>query len=184
MRYSLIALTILLLWSIESNAASEEHRQMGTHEHGSAQLNVAVEGNILSIGLEMPAMNVVGFEHPAGNDQEREQIMQADRLFRNGTALFQPTPAAQCTLSAAQVESVLLDNSSNSVEPAAEGGEQHADFDVSYEFHCSEPSHLRAMSFTLFQQFPGLHKLHTQVSTPSGQSGAELSDADNLIGLQ
>jgi hypothetical protein len=184
MRYSLIALTMLLLWSFEANAASEEHRQLGTHEHGSGQLNVAVEGNSLALDLELPAMNVVGFEHPAGNDQEREQIKQAAELLRDGASLFKPSPAAQCTLSSVQLESVLLDNSMNSEDPAAHDGEQHADFDVSYEFQCSEPSRLRAVSFTLFQRLPGLHKLHAQVSTSRGQTGGELSEADNLLGLQ
>ena len=129
-------------------------------------------------------MNVVGFEHPAANAGEREQIMQADRLLRDGAGLFMPSPAAKCTLIGAQVESVLLDHAENAGAMKAHDSQEHADFDVAYEFNCAEPSQLQTLTISLFKRFPGLQHLRAQLITPEGQSGAELNEANNLLELR
>jgi hypothetical protein len=184
MRYFYIAISILLLCGVELNAIAAEQRQLATHEHGSGQLNVAIEDNTLSIELSLPAINVVGFEHPAVDESERKQIMQADRLLRDGAGLFMPNPAAQCTLIAAQVESVLLDHAENTAASAAHDTEEHADFDVAYEFSCAEPSQLQTLNISLFKDFTGLRHLRAQLITPDGQTGTELNDENNLLKLR
>ena len=109
MYYSRIAVSILLSCGAALTALAEEHRQHGVHEHGGGHLNVAVEQNILMIDLSMPAMNIVGFEHTANNNNEYGQVRHAVDLLRDGEHLFAPSPAAKCSLMHADVASALLE---------------------------------------------------------------------------
>ena len=78
-------------------AASEGgHREHGAHEHGRGTLEVAVEGEELVVELRMPAVNVVGFEHPPGTDAEREAVRQALARFSDPAAVLVPPPGAEC----------------------------------------------------------------------------------------
>ena len=71
MRRLLFALPFALLPLAAAHAAHDEHEHhdehasLAAHEHGAAQLNVALEGQRLELALESPAMNLVGFEHAA-----------------------------------------------------------------------------------------------------------------------
>ena len=167
-----LALCLAIAWA--ASVQAEEHRQHGAHEHGAGQLNVVVENNKLMIELSLPAMNVVGFEHPATTTKERELLSQAATWLRDGNAMFAPSEAAHCKLVNAELESALLDDAMH--EPA----EEHADFDVSYEFDCAQPERLAALSARLFQRFPGTQHLRTQVISATAQSGGEI-DADNPV---
>ena len=74
----------------------ERRTQPGPHEHGVASLNLVVDGNLVSLELDSPAANLVGFEHTpgtpstpgtpfAGGGGERER---AFRLACLGVCLF------------------------------------------------------------------------------------------------
>jgi hypothetical protein len=178
MHYSKIPLFILLNCSVALSAYAEEHRQHGAHEHGGGQLNVAVEQNQLMLDLSLPAMNVVGFEHAVTDQVERDQVTAAADLLKQGMQLFTPSPAAKCELVDAQVESSLFAQGEN--QPV----EEHADFDVSYEFNCAQPEQLKALTLSLFKNFAGTHHLRMQVITATGQTGGELSAENNVINLK
>jgi hypothetical protein len=190
MRYSKI---ILCLWlSIASTSIyAEEHRQHGAHEHGSGQLNVAVEDQQLMVELSMPAMNVVGFEHAPDNASEQQQVEKAATLLKDGTLLFAPSPAGACKLVDVVVESALLqqghehkaDNAGHEQEHQHEGGE-HADFDVSYEFNCAHPEQLSELTLSLFRSFPATQHLRTQVISKARQSGGEVNAQNHVINLK
>lgn len=189
MHYSRNTLLSLIIASAASTAFAQEHRQHDAHEHGGGQLNVALEKNQLMVDLSLPAMNVVGFEHPASNQQEKDQLTRAQLLLKDGVSLMGPSPTAGCKLLNVTVESMLLEDdqehaamqSAHTDDAEHHDGEgEHADFDVSYEFDCKQPAELSQLSLSLFSQFPGTQHLEAQVITPTLQTGAELS-ADNPV---
>ena len=66
------------------------------HEHGALKLDIAVEGTTLSIGMEAPLDNLLGFERAPRTDAERKAA--ADVLTRlrspdKAPALFVPDAA-------------------------------------------------------------------------------------------
>lgn len=82
------------------------------HEHGALKLAVAIEGNKLTIAMEAPLDNLLGFERAPRTDAERKAA--ADVLARlrspdKGAALFVPDAAAQCTLGKAEVQAPVLE---------------------------------------------------------------------------
>lgn len=185
MRNTKLAALLLLICSAATPVQSEERRHQEAHEHGAGQLNVAVEQNSLMIDLSLPAMNVVGFEHPAHDQEERDQVARAVDLLRDGMGLFAPTPAAKCVLTRVEVESALLGHEEHPDEAAGHEEEDgHADFDVAYAFNCENPAQLTALTLGLFERFPGTHHLRTQVIAPGVQTGVELTDENRVLELK
>jgi hypothetical protein len=191
MRYSNIAATILLSCGAASSALAAEHRQHEAHEHGGGKLDVAIERHTLMIDLSLPAMNVVGFEHPANNDEEHEQLARAVDMLKDGMRLFAPSAAAGCKLVHAELESALVEEGDHHDEghhddehDDGEHDHEHADFDVAYEFTCAQSSQLSALTLSLFKLFPGTQHLETQLITPTRQGGAELTADNNVLQLK
>ncbi len=170
-----------------TSVLAEEHRQHGAHEHGGGQLNVAVEKNQLMINLSLPAMNVVGFEHAAGNKTERELISRAVQTLKDGITLFSPDSTAQCKQISSNVESALLEDEGTDEHEHQHEHEhdgEHADFDVDYEFNCANPAQLTTISLSLFKRFKGTQHLRAQVITPTRQGAAELTASNNILKLK
>ena len=193
MQYPKIPLLLMIACLAASSAMAQEHRQHGAHEHGGGLLNVALEKNTLMVELSLPAMNVVGFEHPATNQTEENQLEQAETLLKDGVGLLGPSPAAQCELVSVTVESKLLDHEHGhdgmEKDHADEQGhdhadEAHADFDVSYEFDCKQVGKLKQLSLSLFKHFPGTQHLETQLITATLQTGTELDADGNILKLK
>lgn len=147
----------------------------GAHVHGAASLQVAVDGNTLSLQLETPLANLVGFEHAPRTAQQKQALRaMADRLRQAGE-MFTPTPAARCTTVSVELESPLLQSSS----PAE--GDGHADLDGSFVFRCENAAALRDIEVGLFASFPKLRRIDVQVAGPRGQSATRLSPQQRRI---
>jgi len=64
--FSLVALFLALTAHADS-----------AHEHGSARLDVAVDGDRLHIALQSPLDNLVGFEHAPRNERQRTALAKS-----------------------------------------------------------------------------------------------------------
>jgi len=151
----------------------------GAHEHGIAQLQVAVSDRTLEMHLESPAMNIVGFEHQPKNDAERALIKKSVADLKN-PALFTFDPATACTLGQADVTSDLLG------QPTVEAGasdtaETHADMDVTYQFACTTAP--KTVQVLLMTRFAGIESVRVQVVTDSAQRSLTLDKANATIPL-
>ena len=209
MRSINIIIFTTLTFAASSFSIAGEHRQHNVHEHGGGSMNVAVEKNKLLVDLSMPAMNITGFEHFPTNQDEHEIIERAAMLLKEGQRLFAPSPAANCTLVHVKVDSALLEDSnhhdglaqnteSNRTheehhseedqehhhEEMESDAENHADFDITYEFNCAQPAQLSELSLTLFSVFPGVLHLRTQAITPKDQLSVELNAKSNTLKLK
>ncbi len=61
-------------------------------------MNIAVDGKKFLIGLEVPGMDIVGFEHEPSTPKERAAIPDAKAKLANALALFKPEAKARCVL--------------------------------------------------------------------------------------
>lgn len=137
------------------------------HVHGAAKLDISVEGDKLTIALEMPLDSTVGFERPARNDKEKQAVTDMMATLRNAVELFTPTAAAAC-----RVESVEVGDPFPGGKAKADG---HADIDADYVFRCTKPAALNSVATTLFKQFIRLHKIDVQRATRNGQGKANMT---------
>lgn len=161
-----------------------EHASLGAHEHGVAQLNVALDGNTLEIELESPAMNLVGFEHAPSSDADKAAISQARDQLNKPLVLFSLN-SGECSLSSSELESPLFADGHAEAEhehehehAADEHEHEHSEIHAHYSFTCKQPEALQQLDLAqLFKQFPATHKIQLQLIGPTGQQGAELSPA-------
>jgi hypothetical protein len=152
-----------------------EHGSLGAHEHGAATLNLALDGNMLDIQLESPAMNIVGFEHSASSAKDQARVAAARALLLQPLQLFGLPAEAACSIASQHVESPLFE----AADQAAES--QHSDVDADYQFTCVNPAALEAVDLDgFFTHFPGTRRIAVQLIGPSGQQGVE-ADATNTL---
>ena len=165
--------------------AAEEHRELGAHEHGRGTLNIAVEGNKVTMELEVPGVDIVGFEHAAKTDREKAAVETAKTQLAAPLALFALPAAAACRVTEATVEVEIGEHDHDAKAgptAAKEGG--HSEFHVQYVLECAAPGNITAIEFSYFRAFAGAQKLDVNVITPKGgQSKFEVTRASPRLSL-
>jgi len=137
---------------------------LGSHQHGVVQLDIAVDANRITVQLSSPLDNVLGFEHAPHNAAERSRV--ASMLSALHGTVFVIDPAGACRPGAVQLNSAALQLG----EPdPAEQTAGHADLDASFAFECSSAARAGFVETTLFERFPGVHRIDVQLATPRGQ---------------
>ena len=169
----LFAAALLIIKGVATQETlAEENRAHDTHVHGKGQLLVAVDGGLLSIELESPAVNIVGFEHFPGNAEEKERVRAVVDKLKDGFQLFEPPATARCRMTDSHVNSAML-------EKDDDGGhgeeERHAEFHATYSFRCDIPQELTYLDVQLFRYFPAMVELKVRFVTATGQGAAELT---------
>ena len=183
----IIGLTAGLLLSA-GPAVGDQHpspRQLGAHQHGIAELNLVVEGEVLLLELTTPADNLLGFEHRARSAADKDKLSRTLALLRRGTPLFRPTAAAACELQLAEIDSPLVEGDAqedheHAHEEKEEGG-GHSEFQLGYRFHCQHPEALTGVEVRLWEHFAGFERIHGQLIGPRGQQRFELGPDQRRI---
>jgi Protein of unknown function (DUF2796) len=173
-------------------AAAEERRQLGAHEHGHSVLNIAIEGDRIEMELMAPGMDVVGFEHAAETDEHKAAVAEAEAILSDPLALFVLPDDAGCAIETAAVELEAEDEHEGEhgeehaeEEHAAEGehaegqaeheGEaSHTEFHAEYAITCDSPDDLGTIEFAFFERFSGAKEIEVTVITESGQTRYEV----------
>jgi hypothetical protein len=164
--------TFALMMSCLALASAPAGSAGKAHEHGALKLDVAIEGNKLTITMEAPLDNLLGFERAPRTDAERKAAAEVLARLRSpdkGTALFVADAAAKCTLGKAEVQAPVLEPGA---KPAAK--DEHADLDASYEFSCAQPGELRSLDVGLFDAYQRIQRIDVQVAGPKGQAKVTL----------
>ncbi|MDO9091773.1 MAG: DUF2796 domain-containing protein [Rubrivivax sp.] len=150
-----------LMLSLSTQVAAQ-HKHSHAHEHGVVRLDVAVQGESLTVNLDAPLDSLVGFERAPRNDKERQAADEVLARLKSGAGLFNGDASAQCTLSKAEVKAPVLEAGAT-----AKGG--HADLEASYEFRCTLPAQLRTLDLGLFEAFKRIQRIDVQVAGARGQ---------------
>ena len=177
-------ISILFASATPLHAEQQNHRQHGAHEHGSARLMLAIEGNELEMELISPAMNLVGFEHQPANPQQRKAVYQAIDTLKAADRLFILPKPATCTLQKVEVETGLAaDGHGHGHDENRQGKASHAEFHAHYHFRCNNIAELKQIDVQLFSHFPATHELDVEMITGSGQKAVELNHDHHKLTL-
>lgn len=170
------ALTLAAL--LAGSAAQAE----GPHQHGVASLELVVDGPVLSITLDSPLDNLLGFERGPRSEAERAAVRAMAQRFHAGAGLVVPAAAAGCQLQAVTLQSDVISPAllakaaapgAASTQPAASAG--HADLQATLRYQCAQPQALKTVSLAgLFQTFGRLRQLDAAVVAPGVQRGLKL----------
>jgi hypothetical protein len=138
-------------------AFAQHKRHAGAHEHGSGRLGMAIEGQRLNLELEVPADDIVGFEHAPKTAKQKAAVEAALKTLQGPLELFSMPEAAGC-----KVAEVKADRT-------AEGGD-HSEFRAVYALDCTVPDKVTSIGFGYFKAFPKAQRLDVTVITAKGQT--------------
>ncbi len=164
--------------------AEEGHRELGAHVHGHGTLNIAIEDKRVSMELEVPGMDIVGFEHAPSTDDQKAAVEKAKARLEKPLGMFSLPTAAACTVAEAKVaiEAEHGDHGDDDHKHEEKGDHDHDheaagghnQFEASYALDCANPSELTTITFDYFALFAGAHDLTVNVVTAKGQSKYEV----------
>jgi Protein of unknown function (DUF2796) len=173
-------------------AAAEERRELGAHEHGHSVLNIAIAGERIDMELMAPGMDIVGFEHAAETDEHKAAVAEAEAILSDPLALFVLPDNAGCVIETAAValeaedehegehgeehaEDEHAEEGAHEEERAEhEGEESHTEFHAEYVLGCDSADDLATIEFAFFERFPGAEEIEVTVITESGQTRYEV----------
>ena len=161
---------------------------------GQARLEIAVEGEILSIRLDSPLDNLLGFEQAPRNERERQAVRRMTTHLNDSATQFQPSrrmhAARQLARSARARQGFPrtmgryhgnprwqgeASSAAKNTKPRAHADEKHGELTATSRFRCAPPRLLRDLKVKLFAAFPGLRRIDVVAITEKGQSAARLS---------
>ncbi|AWH29353.1 DUF2796 domain-containing protein [Stenotrophomonas sp. YAU14A_MKIMI4_1] len=167
-----------LLLSALPTAHAHDHRQLGAHVHGQANVDLAVDNGALELTLAAPGMGVLDYERPPTNEAERAALQRALTVLREGRWLTLPS-AAQCTCIRADAQAEGFQPQTANTANTGSTTHAHAGFTASLAYRCANPAALRVVLVTLPTVFPGLREVIVNTATAAGQ-GRSIVTPDNL----
>ena len=180
----LLAAAAVLLPLHGTDASGEaDRREARAHEHGHGLMTVAVDGKDLVIELELPAVNVVGFEHAPETDEQRRRVDDALDTFGRGDALFVPAAAAACSVEHVDVKLAGMSLEGEEAHAHGSKGEAHSDLHGEYHFRCERPGELGSLEVRVFDHLRDVEELDVQIVTPTVQTAKEIRAGSAIIGL-
>ena len=192
MRPLLLALVLLpfAAQAHDDHDHDHAHGSLGKHEHGVAQLNVALDGKTLELELDSPAMNLVGFEHAASTDADKAAVTKARAQLEKPLELFALPVTAGCSVASQELRSPLFGDKAPAHAHKEKAGHEHehehghADIHGHYQLSCEKPELLKLLTLAeFFKRFPATQKIQVQLIGPDGQKGADLAPASAELKL-
>lgn len=175
--------------------AAQEFKQEAKHVHGEVTLNLALENDLLSVEMEAPAINVVGFERAPRDAAEEKVVRDAAAWLSAGRALLGVPAAAGCRRVDATVEAPKwgdakgkdAGNHDHDHDHDHEHGDDehaHADYLATASYKCSNPAALAWIEVWALRQLRDVTEVTVNVVTPEVQKSVRTSRADERIALR
>lgn len=139
----------------------------GSHEHGRAQLQMALEGSEIDLVFTSPAYNLAGFEHEARTADEKKRLADINDWLET-TPLIN-TEAGACAVKTASVH-VGGDTESDHDHKHKHSDEAtHRDYQVAQQLTCDRIETDDRFTSPLTGRFPEFEALTIEWVGPSGQ---------------
>ena len=91
--------TVLLSFVVSLTAFQTlASKTLDSHEHGSANLSIAIDNNLISIRFESPAVNIVGFEYQPNDEEQQARVTEAENMLSNFEATFNLKGEPNCQI--------------------------------------------------------------------------------------
>ncbi len=162
----------------------------GAHQHGHAELQLAIEGNQIDLIFTSPAYNLLGFEHRARTEEQKALVTQT-------TSWLGETPLVDTAEAGCKVMNAVVHHQAGGDDHghdhghahdhedkhADENGSTHSDFEVTQTLSCSRLDASEVLSTPLTERFPEIEHLDVEWVWSGGQGAQELSHAESTFKL-
>ena len=109
-------LIILVCLFVSFSFVAHASREKDSHEHGAANVMLAMEGEKFQLNFEVPSDSLIGFEHLPKSQDQRKNFNIAIRTLSEPSKLFSIPAKAECILVGVNVSQSLF---------SSEGGHDH-----------------------------------------------------------
>jgi len=177
---------------VSDKAEVTETRSADSHNHGDAALAIVLDGSMVTLELDTPLHNLLGFEHAAETAAQKAAVVKAKSVLSNANPLFIFNKEAGCVPSADRI-SVELDVEGHAEADEHDDHDEHQDEDghdethkdviLQYEYECRSPKSLKNVTINLFKHFENLTELDLVYLGPNTQKQAELSPTKTRMNL-
>jgi hypothetical protein len=165
---------------------------LGPHVHGTSSVNIAIEGGTVSIDLDAPGMDIVGFEHEASTTEQQAAMDTAVKALNDPIALFGIPAEAGCTVSTAEAgleehEHEEEEHADEAAGAAAEHAEEahHSDFAGAFTLACTDTAAVTALDFSgYFASFAGTQQVNVQLVSDSAQLSGHVDRSNTKLNVQ
>ncbi|WP_372999217.1 ZrgA family zinc uptake protein [Marinobacter sp.] len=157
----------------------------GAHQHGHAELQLAVDGNQIDLIFTSPAYNLLGFEHRARTEEQKARVSQTNNWL--GETPLVDTTEGSCTVMNAVVHHQAGGedhNHSHDHKHDHEEQSSHSDFEVTQTLSCSDLDTAETLSTPLTEQFPEIEHLDVEWVWSGGQGSGRLDHGENSFRLR
>lgn len=154
-----------------------------SHVHGHGKLLIAQEGQQWHLAFELPAANLLGFEHKPETAAQRVLVQEWQAKLQDPTKIL--GMMGHCELTQATVSLPGVEGSGHDEHHERENDSDHddehheehhhEDVDANYEFTCD--SEVKGIDVVLFKQAPSLQEIEVQWIADNGQGMRELTPA-------
>ena len=177
-----------------TSAYASDTRELGSHEHGIAALDIAVEGNTVKMIFAAPAADIVGFEYKPESAKDKAAVEEAVSRLSKPSTLFSFPAAAGCTTDAAAANQIFeLEDEEHEGHDHDHAHDDHDDHDADSghsEFHaeyvltCNAPDQLANLKLDYFDEFANAREVRVQIVSSVGANAFKVTREAPSIDLQ
>jgi hypothetical protein len=160
--------------------------QQAAHEHGVGRAQVALDGRDLLINLQIPAHDLLGFEHAPQRPEELQKLSALRHKWSRTEAWVQLNGNASCVQRSfdlqvgadAQNEGGPHDHDhhhhDDNHHEHANTPSEHADVQIALVFQCQAPEQISEVRLNPFALVSTLQELRYESIWPTGQGSGRL----------
>ena len=174
-------------------------RQKDSHEHGAANLKLALEGEKLQVEFEVPSESLIGFEHFPKSQSNREDFSNAIKILSDPSRLFSMSREGECLLVGMNISQSLFSNEEEHGHDESEdehskdesedehGHDEseksviHSEFKSNYSWNCQHLDEIDSIGTQLMTVFPNIEEIRVNWISNNGQGSLELESKDDRI---
>ena len=190
-------LNLLVCLIVSFNVLAESSREKDSHEHGAANVMLAMEGEKLQLNFEVPSESLIGFEHFPKSQDQRWYFNEAIKTLLEPSKLFSIPANAECLLVGIKVSQSLFsaedehghdekdehghDEKDDHGHDESDKSEIHSEFSSKYHWNCEHLDEIDSIGTQLMNIFPRIEEIRVSWITKNNQGSMELESKNDRI---
>ena len=188
---------VLVCLVVSFSFTAQASREKDSHEHGAANVMLAMEGEKLQLNFEVPSESLIGFEHFPKSQDQRWYFNEAIKSLLEPSKLFSIPADAECLLVGINVsQSLFAAKDEHGHEEKDEHGHEekdehghdesdkseiHSEFSSKYHWNCEHLDEIDSIGTQLMNIFPRIEEIRVRWITKNNQGSIELESKDDRI---
>jgi len=156
-------------------AHSDEY---STHNHGKAELTIAIEQNEIAVNFRIPAESLLGFEHSAKTKRDIAKVSTMKNY------LSQPKNIIRFDGGDCKSIDTMVDRGNVLNKSLKEPVSLHIEILINYQFSCRNTEEIISASVMLIDNYSLIKNIHVLWVTSNKQGSSILRSSDTEINFQ